>query len=78
MVLHLYLHSAKDVALFVRICTHYDCDIIASFEHQEYDCRSMIGMINCVGKDIKILFNCSDERINKLFKDEIALLVKEK
>lgn len=71
------LDTAQNVALFVTVCMHYDCDIICKSGSLDGDCKSLIGMINFIGKDANVYFNCDDQRVVKLFKEEIQLWVKE-
>ena len=73
------LNTAKDTALFVNVCVHYDCDIDCKARDSNivFDAKSIMGMVNLVGKDVDISFNCDDQRVVKLFKDEIQLWIKE-
>ena len=71
------LDTAQNVALFVTVCMHYDCDIICKSGSLDGDCKSLIGMINFIDKDANVYFNCDDQRVVKLFKEEIQLWVKE-
>lgn len=73
------LNTAKETALFVNVCMHYDCDVDcrAYDSNIVFDGKSIIGMVNLIGKDIDVSFNCDDQRVIKLFKDEIQLWIKE-
>lgn len=73
------LNTAKETALFVNVCMHYDCDIDCKAHNSNivFDAKSIMGMINLIGKDIDVSFNCDDRRVIKLFKDEIQLWIKE-
>ena len=71
------LDTAQNVALFVTVCMHYDCDIICKSGSLDGDCKSLIGMINFIGKDANVYFNCNDQRVVELFKEEIQLWIKE-
>ena len=71
------LDTAQNVALFVTVCMHYDCEIKRKSGSLDGDCKSLIGMINFIGKDANVYFNCDDQRVVKLFKEEIQLWVKE-
>ena len=73
------LNTAKETALFVNVCMHYDCDIDCKADKANiiFDAKSIMGMINLIGKDIEVSFNCDDERVVELFKDEIRLWVVE-
>lgn len=71
------LNTAKETALFVNVCMHYDCDITCKVGRYDIDAKSIVGMINFIGKDIELFFNCDDERVIDLFKDEIQLWIKE-
>ena len=73
------LNTAKEIALFVNVCMHYDCDIDCKARDSNivFDAKSIMGMVNLVGKDVDISFNCDDQRVVKLFKDEIQLWIKE-
>ena len=73
------LNTAKETALFVNVCMHYDCDIDCKAHDSNivFDAKSIMGMVNLIGKDIEVSFNCDDERVVDLFKDEIQLWIKE-
>lgn len=73
------LNTAKETALFVNVCMHYDCDIDCKAHDSNivFDAKSIMGMVNLIGKDVDISFNCDDQRVVKLFKDEIQLWIKE-
>lgn len=70
------LNTAKEIALFVNVCVHYDCDITCRYGRYDIDAKS-IGMVNFIGKEIEVLFNCDDERVVDLFTDEIGLWIVE-
>lgn len=71
------LNTAKETALFVNVCMHYDCDIDCKARDSNivFDAKSIMGMVNLVGKDVDISFNCSDRRVIELFKDDIQLWI---
>ena len=73
------LNTAKETALFVNVCMHYDCDIDCKAHDSNivFDAKSIMGMVNLIGKDVDVSFNCDDQRVIKLFKDEIQLWIKE-
>lgn len=71
------LDTAQNVALFVTVCMHYDCDIICTSGSLDGDCKSLIGMMNFIGKNTEVCFNCDDERVVELFRDEIKLWIAE-
>lgn len=71
------LNTAKEVMLFVTLCAKFDCDINCVYGRYQIDGKSLMGMINLIGKDIEVSFNCDDERVVELFKDEIKLWVVE-
>ena len=76
-VFKIKLDTPQNVALFVTACMHYDCDIICKYGNLDSDCKSLIGMINFIGKDANVYFNCNDQRVVELFKEEIQLWIKE-
>lgn len=76
-VFKIKLDTPQNVALFVTACMHYDCDIICKCGNLDSDCKSLIGMINFIGKDANVYFNCNDQRVVELFKEEIQLWIKE-
>lgn len=76
-VFKIKLDTPQNVALFVTACMHYDCDIICKCGNLDSDCKSLIGMINFIGKDVDVYFNCDNQRVVELFKEEIQLWVKE-
>lgn len=73
------LNTAKETALFVNVCVHYDCDIDCKVHNSNIviDAKSIMGMVNLIGKDVDVSFNCDDQRVAELFKDEIRLWIKE-
>lgn len=73
------LNTAKETALFVNVCVHYDCDIDCKVHNSNIviDAKSIMGMVNLIGKDVDVSFNCDDQRVVELFKDEIRLWIKE-
>lgn len=71
------LDTAQNVALFVTVCMHYDCDIICKSGNLDGDCKSLIGMMNFIGKNTEVCFDCDDERVVELFRDEIKLWIAE-
>lgn len=76
-VFKIKLDTPQNVALFVTACMHYDCDIICKCGNLDSDCKSLIGMINFIGKNTDVYFNCDDQRVVELFKEEIQLWIKE-
>ncbi len=76
-VFKIKLDTPQNVALFVTACMHYDCDIICKCGNLDSDCKSLIGTINFIGKDANVYFNCDDQRVVELFKEEIQLWIKE-
>ena len=76
-VFKIKLDTPQNVALFVTACMHYDCDIICKCGNLDSDCKSLIGMINFIGKDANVYFNYNDQRVVELFKEEIQLWIKE-
>lgn len=71
------LNTTKDIMLFVSVCANFDCDINCTYGRYQIDGKSIMGMVNLVDKDIEVSFNCDDERVVDLFKDEIQLWIKE-
>lgn len=71
------LNTAKEVMLFVNVCAKFDCDIICINGRYHIDGKSIMGMINFIGKEIEVDFKCSDMRVVELFKDEIAIWIEE-
>ena len=71
------LNTAKETALFVNVCMHYDCMIDCQVGRVLGDAKSIMCMINFIGKVVDIKFYCEDERIVELFKDEIKLWIVE-
>ena len=71
------LNTAKETALFVNVCVHYDCPIDCQVDRIIVDGKSIMGMVNFLGKIVTISFNCDDERVVVLFKDEIKLWIEE-
>ena len=72
------LNTAKEIALFVNVCVHYDCDITCRCGRYDIDAKSIVGMVNFIGKEIEVLINCDDERVIDLFVDEINLWIVER
>lgn len=71
------LNTAKETALFVNSCMHYDCPIDCQVDRIIVDGKSIMGMVNFIGKVVTVSFNCDDERVVELFKDEIKLWIEE-
>ena len=71
------LNTAKETALFVNVCMHYDCPIDCLVDRIIVDGKSIMGMVNFIGKIVTVSFNCDDERVVGLFKDEIKLWIEE-
>lgn len=71
------LNTAKETALFVNVCVHYDCTIDCQVDRVIIDGKSIMGMVNFIGKIVDVKFYCDDERVVNLFKDEIQLWIKE-
>ena len=71
------LNTAKETALFVNACMHYDCPIDCQVDRVIVDGKSIMGMVNFIGKIVTVSFNCDDERVVNLFKDEIQLWIEE-
>lgn len=71
------LNTAKETALFVNVCMHYDCPIDCQVDRVIVDGKSIMGMVNFIGKIVTVSFNCNDKRVVKLFKDEIKLWIEE-
>ena len=71
------LNTAKEVMMFVNICGQFDCDVNCKHGRYIIDGKSIIGMINFIDKDIEVDFNCDDERVVELFRDEIQLWIQE-
>lgn len=71
------LNTAKETALFVNVCMHYDCPIDCQVDRVIVDGKSIMGMINFIGKIVTVSFNCNDKRVVELFKDEIKLWIEE-
>ena len=71
------LNTAKETALFVNVCMHYDCPIDCLVDRIIVDGKSIMGMVNFIGKIVTVSFNCDDERVVELFKDEIKLWIEE-
>lgn len=71
------LNTAKETALFVNVCMHYDCPIDCLVDRIIVDGKSIMGMVNFIGKIVTVAFNCDDERVVELFKDEIKLWIEE-
>lgn len=69
------LNTAKEIALFVNVCVHYDCDITCRYGRYDIDAKSIVGMVNFIGKEIEVSFNCDDSRVVDLFVDEISLWI---
>lgn len=71
------LNTAKETALFVNVCMHYDCPIDCQVDRVIVDGKSIMGMVNFIGKIVTVSFNCNDKRVVELFKDEIKLWIEE-
>lgn len=71
------LNTAKETALFVNVCTHYDCMIDCQVGRIIVDGKSIMGMIDLIGKVVDVKLYCEDERIVELFEDEIKLWIVE-
>ena len=71
------LNTAKETALFVNVCMHYDCPIDCQVDRVIVDGKSIMGMVNFIGKILTVTFNFDDERVVELFKDEIKLWIEE-
>lgn len=69
------IDTAKEAALFVNACMHYDCSIDCQVDRIVVDGKSIMAMVNFIGKNVDISFNCDDERVIELFKDEINLWI---
>ena len=73
------LNTDKETALFVNVCMHYDCgiDCRAHDSNIIFDAKSIMGMVNLIGKDVEVDFNCDDQRVVDLFEEEIQLWIVE-
>ena len=74
------LNTAKETALFVNVCMHYDCgiDCRAHDSNIIFDANAALDcMVNLIGKDAEVDFNCDDQRVVYLFEEEIQLWIVE-
>ena len=71
------LNTAKETALFVNVCMHYDCPIDCQVDRVIIDGKSIMGMVNFIGKVVTVSINCDDARVVNIFKDEIKLWIEE-
>ena len=71
------LNTAKETALFVNVCMHYDCMVDCQLDRVIIDGKSIMGMVNFIGKVVDVKFYCDDSRVVELFKDEIKLWIEE-
>lgn len=71
------LNTAKETALFVNVCMHYDCMVDCQVGRIIVDGKSIMGMIDLIGKVVDVKFYCDDDRVVDLFKDEIQLWIEE-
>lgn len=69
------LNTAKETALFVNVCMHYDCMVDCQVGRIIIDGKSIMGMIDLIGKIVDVKFYCDDERVVNLFKEEIKLWI---
>ena len=47
------LNTAKETALFVNVCMHYDCPIDCLVDRIIVDGKSIMGMVNFIGKIVR-------------------------
>lgn len=69
------LNTTKEVMLFVTACSKFDCDINCICGRYQIDAKSIMGMVNLIGKDIDVNFNCDDQRVVDLFEEKIQLWI---